>query len=332
MNDTSELLEFLARRGCTVRCFDNRKDWLEARHEYITASEVAAIAGESPFLSPFALFEQKAHRLEGAPDNELLEAGRRMEPVTANWFADVVGTKTLDPGPYTLVINPDYPWLACTLDRVFVKADIIGVLELKNANAFKLKEWDEDTPLHFSFQVQTQMLCTDLAHGAIASVVGGHKFRYRLLEKHKALQQYILRITEEFHERVRAGQPPEPDGHPSTGSALKAMYPEGEKDKVITLPREFEGLMDEMDQAKEARKSCEDLEAKIKHRVQEAMGDAHVGLVPNGQWSWKPQGGKPRDVVEVSRDQCALLDKAGIPYKELRTPCSRVVRYRRRKP
>ena len=38
----------------------NREEWLERRKPHVTGSQVGAMFGRSPFLTPFALYAEKA--------------------------------------------------------------------------------------------------------------------------------------------------------------------------------------------------------------------------------------------------------------------------------
>jgi len=324
--------DLLEKLGTTVLTFETREEWLEARKGFLTASDAAVILGESPYSSKYALAQEKLGYNLAPVEADYLEAGRRMEPVIAQWFEDETGYATFDPGTYALVTNPKHPWLAATLDRVAIgpgKSGEVRVLELKNPNAFKLHEWEEDVPFHFHVQNQVQMLCTGLCQGAIASIVGGRHFRYLMTERHDALCKHVLKETETFWKDIQDGVVPEPDGHPATGEALKSIYPEGEPER-IPLPQEFDELMVEFERLREDRKALDGRFDEIKHKVEAVLGDAHEGYTPNGKWTWKPQGGNLKKHIEVERAEVEALEAAGIRYKDVWTPRFRVLRCKRK--
>jgi len=60
----------------------NRADWLQARKSLITATDVPAILGVSPYRTPLQVWFEKVSD-EQQPDSEILEIGRDIEPVIA---------------------------------------------------------------------------------------------------------------------------------------------------------------------------------------------------------------------------------------------------------
>ena len=64
-------------------------EWLEARRQGITASEIAAVMGLSPASQdgPYALYHRKTGTLPPIEDNDAMERGRVLEPYIAEKFA-----------------------------------------------------------------------------------------------------------------------------------------------------------------------------------------------------------------------------------------------------
>ncbi|MBO0875327.1 MAG: YqaJ viral recombinase family protein [Pseudonocardia sp.] len=58
-------------------------EWFAARRQGVTASEIAAILGLSPWDSAFAIYHRKMGVLDNQPDSDVLSLGRRLEP----WIA-----------------------------------------------------------------------------------------------------------------------------------------------------------------------------------------------------------------------------------------------------
>lgn len=306
-----------------VREYPDREAWLEARKGFVSASEAASILGDG-YESKFSLWHLKRGADLPPIDPERLEAGRRMEPVIAQWYQDVTGRPVEDLGPWTLVINPEYPWLCATLDRLTEIDGKVGPLELKNPNAFKLKEWDDDIPLRFHVQNQVQMLCSGCVVGSVASIVGGSNFRYLDTTRHEAFQKVILTETKRFHEQVLSGECPDPDGSEVTTRCLKFLHPKDSGERVA-LPLEatewlelYEALTEEV-KAKQA-----ELDA-VKNTIKSHMADASIGYFPGGEFSWKHQGGRPN----YARVDLSLVGQLTVPFEIVNTPESRVLRAKR---
>ncbi|MDG4792204.1 YqaJ viral recombinase family protein, partial [Micromonospora sp. WMMD1102] len=89
--------------------------WHELRRAGVTASEVAALVGISPWDSAFSLYHRKANGWE-VEDNEDLSNGRRCEPVIAEWWADTHPDAVVCPAG--LYASQARPWQLATPDRL----------------------------------------------------------------------------------------------------------------------------------------------------------------------------------------------------------------------
>lgn len=322
--------------GITVLTYPDRESWLEARKEYITASEAAACLDESPYHSKFSLYHTKLGLKEQPTvDEEVLQMGHIMEPVISRLFSERTGFLVEDPGEFALVVNPKYPWLAATLDNLMLADGETrpGPLELKNPSAFNLKDWEGDAPLKFHVQNQVQMMCCGVETGAIAAIVGGTHFRYRLTKANARFQEIILKETKEFADMITNGTPPDPDGHAATGRALSAMYPEDvEPPERIALPMEAAEWKDELDALKEQKKDIEQQIDTLNNKVKACIGDNAIGYFPGGEFSWKAQGGNPQGIFVKAPSQQAIdellevMANNGITGQAKFSPRSRVLR------
>src|SRR5258708_39003862 len=66
-----------------------REEWLAARRQGITASEVAAVMGFSSWESPYSLFYRKTGDLPEQGDNEAMRLGRYLEDYVCQPFAEL---------------------------------------------------------------------------------------------------------------------------------------------------------------------------------------------------------------------------------------------------
>lgn len=307
---------------------DSRDEWLEARLGYVTASDAAVILGESSYKSPFALYHEK-HGLEVPRDipEEVLEWGHRMEPVIAQKFTDETGIEAHDPGDFTLTVNSDYPWLAATIDRDCYSPTRTGkgVLEIKNVGGYGAALWYEDAPLPFQIQLQHQMICAGVQWGAIAALIGGNQFRYKIYEKNEEFCKTLIEETHKFWTDLHLHKPPEATPHKSTFAALDALHPEDDGSSVvlpwdsIVIDKELQGL----------KQRVKDTEEEIDYRaahIRAAIGSSTYGVTPDGQaqYSLKTQ---ERDMkLQVSPDRVFLLEALQIPYEVIGGTKTRVLR------
>lgn len=101
-----------------------REAWLAARLPGITASEIAAVIGISPFDSPFSLYWKKLGVIAETADNDAMSLGRHLEPWIADRYeADHPEVSLTLSGLYA---STERPWQMVTPDRsVFPASDVV---------------------------------------------------------------------------------------------------------------------------------------------------------------------------------------------------------------
>ena len=341
----------------------NEAEWLEERKNFITASEAAVICGESSFESKFSLYQRKRGLVDDTvmseDQEEWLYWGHSVEPNIAKRFHEKTGREVKDPGEYTLVVNPEYPWMAATLDRITPKTkprDGYWIpLELKNRKAWDADDWkDGGIPLSVQIQVQHQMLCCGVDHGAVAALIGGNKFVNRDIVVHPKFRKVLIDGTKDFWDNyIQVGCAPSVDSHPSTKAALHLLHPD-DNGETIELDSSFTEVDAELLSVKEDIKFLETMQAELENKVKDALGDnsyGEVDKVPERdkkgkpvldedgapvlckmRYSWKTQtrkGGAVSATDMTSAEKATLktwLGDMDIAFKESESTKSRVLR------
>lgn len=151
------------------------------RRTYIGGSDIAAIMGLSPWMTPLQCYERKvSSEPETLTDEKrkFFARRKRQEPVIAEMLMDTYGIEvtrlSLDEHP-NRYIDADFPFLAAEIDFEFVMSDAARIAfpdrpqfcaipdgtllngEIKTVHPFKAKEWgeegSEDVPIHYAAQV-----------------------------------------------------------------------------------------------------------------------------------------------------------------------------------
>ena len=263
------------------------QEWLEARRQGISASEIAVVLGLSPYGSPFELYYRKRGELPDQPDNDAMMIGRAMENFVADQFQRRHPEFYLTGSGRELYSSrAEACWMA-TPDRVVYESaqangepgwrdHPVAVLECKvdNGDGFG-DEGTDEIPVHYRCQVIWQMsvLAVDTAY--IAALIW-HKRQVRVYEitmDDQALADLHLmrKEAEAFMWRVRAGDPPEPDWRPATAAALKRLHPEI-KDRDVPVARQ---LVISYRAAQKAYKAAEKRQAEMVNRMIAVIGDGH---------------------------------------------------------
>lgn len=120
-----------------------RADWLEARKQYLTASDVAALCGLNSSKRASQVIKEKSGLVAAEELDEGLlaqvPAGRHLESGIAAWFlAETPHTEAIGNGN-NLIVSPTVPYLAATPDFI-VDGD---PLEIKLAGETQLVNWYE---------------------------------------------------------------------------------------------------------------------------------------------------------------------------------------------
>ncbi|WP_392750625.1 YqaJ viral recombinase family protein [Streptomyces sp. LN590] len=180
----------------------------------ITATEIAAVMGLSPWSNPFVLW----HKKSGLPVPPFVvtpqvEWGNRLEPVVAQKFADEHPDIELrETGTWR---HRDRDWQRATPDRLAGDQ----LLEVKTSPTGE--GWENGVPLHYYCQIQWQLdtLGLDLCH--VAVLISGHDYREFVVEYDAADAKRMRDSAELFLDTVRAGQRPDVDSSAATYNTLR---------------------------------------------------------------------------------------------------------------
>jgi len=157
----------------------------EERKLYIGSSDAAAILGLSRWATQLSCWAEKTGQIvpEDISDELRIKVGNKAEQMIAELFMEETG-KTVHKVNET-VYHPDYPFIACNLDRRIVGEK--ALLEIKTASAYKSEEWaDNNIPAEYIVQVYHQMACTGWNKAYIACLIGGNQeFVIREIDRHE---------------------------------------------------------------------------------------------------------------------------------------------------
>lgn len=223
-------------------------------------------------------------------DNDLLEAGRFMEPAIAAWFAHKKGVTVRGNGAL-VVKHPTESWMYATPDRfVYDAADrLIGGLEAKNWNEFRKREIEDgDYPERLFYQTQWQMHVTGLRVVWPAVVFGGNKPRFDIEITYDApFCADLEAVCRAFwFGNVLKGVPPEVTGSDSSRAYLKARYRKVEP--VLRAPEDPEAarsLAHIFLAASANAKTYESIKAEAQNKLCALIGDAEGIALDDDGWT-----------------------------------------------
>jgi putative phage-type endonuclease len=279
---------------------DARAAWHAQRRQGIGASDAAAILGVHPYQSLIGLWGEKTGRIQ--PDdlsgNEAVRFGTLLEPIVLSELAERTG-RQVTPWPQDqVVISEDHPWLRCTPDASQVDADRgQGLVEAKTANLFAGRDWSDEPPLHYQVQLQHQMAVTGDAWGTLCALIGGQRFVWFDCDRNQSFIDTLLEQEERFWWHVTHDTQPEAEGSVACTDALRRLYPD-DNGEVIELPAEAAHWDGRLRAIKDAIKDLESEKRTLENQLKAAIGEATVGVLPDGsEYSYRTQSRKEHVVA-----------------------------------
>ncbi len=307
MNEQTTLAENRAamRAQAPVETTD-RDRWLEERRKSIGASEVPTVLGLNPWDTPLQLALRKRGELPDKEETEAMRMGHKLEPVVAELYVEETGRAMQDPGEYAIQRNPDHPFLHATLDRLVWMVpdhpkdpdrwDTAGDLQIKTVGAHMADRWEGVVPLGVQCQVQAEMAVAKLSWGSVAALIGGQQFVWKDIERNDSFIAHMVDVVGTFWDMVQAGDLPTAEAEDK--KALRLLWPEHKPAKVVSLPPDAIDWDCNRQHAGEQIKIWEGRKERAEAQLQQAIGDAEIGELPNGdgRYSWKASERKGYEV------------------------------------
>lgn len=288
-----------------------REEWLEERRRGLGGSDAAAALGQSRHKTAFQLYQEKLGLIPGDmivhPDAvERMEFGKLIEQVIADIYAKRYGVKLRRHN--RLAQHARFPFMLASYDRT-IDGRREG-LECKNVDSlsYRFGEWGDEhsdqVPTEYLMQCHHYLSTSGYDVWHLAACVGGNSLKVYHIERDPEMLDLVEQGEAEFWQRIEKREPPPLDyQHKTAIGLLKKMYP-GTNGETVKLPPEAEALhyarLDFHEQAELMTKGEEAAKARILHLI----GEASVGLLPNG-------GGYTRKIVKrdgYSVEPCSYVD------------------------
>jgi predicted phage-related endonuclease len=301
---------------------DDRDAWLDARHEMVTASEVAMLLGFGRNGGPFALYVDKITP-RGPQERLTLDDprywGKVLEQTILTSVSEYHGWNYRRGG--ALLRSRKFPWIGATLDAEVDRHDGKGWINFEGKTTRVTKEWNEseqDVPTHVLIQVQTQALVSQSPTSLVFALLVGSRPCQVEIEPDRDLHAIIVEESQRFQEQVRTLSPPDPDDTEASKRALDRLYPLDDG-SVVRLPIE---ALDWTKELKELAKQQADLkkrEDEIKNLIRKSIGNATYGVLTEAVdgrqfWRWQMQD-RAEHTVKASSSRVLLAMKNG-PFVE----------------
>lgn len=278
------------------------KDVKKDRYEYIGGSDIAKVLGVSRYGTAYELWCEKTGRI--APKDlssvEAVELGTDLEEFVAKKFSQKTGLKVRQAGK--AYQHPDYPYMVAHVDRIVVGED--AILECKTCGAQKKKEWENNIPIEYIYQVIWYLGITGRQQGWVACLIGGQSFDYKPIFFDKALFDLMVKRAKEFWYMVEHDIPPAIIAQ--DGKILDEVYPtstdelieNNDLNDLIAYRQELQMHIDEMTKEKE------EIETQLKTAIAEKLGI----VTDKYQVTWKTQHSARLNTTMLKQDYPEIFE------------------------
>ena len=262
------------------------EEWLKSRTKCIGSSEIGALFGVHPRLTPAGLQAEKMgiSMLGADSESALVRRGNVLEPIVAS----EVGVQKPD-----WEILKSRCWYKNTVTRLSATPDFFiygdtrgpGLLETKVIGHRQFRDaWTpENPPLWIALQLAQQMMLTRLDWGVVgALILSDWVFQIVLyeMERNPAVEGRLIEVADNFWRKIDNEEEAEID-YRRDGPLLSVLYPKEIPDKIVDLTGDnmIPELLDRREALSASYKSIgKDIDA-IDTEIKAKIGDAARALV-----------------------------------------------------
>lgn len=286
----------------------SREDWLTVRRRGIGSSDAASAVGLSPYKSALQLWMEKTGRDELFPkidpndESTPLYWGTLLEPIVAAHYTKRTGNRVRRVN--AVLQHPDHPWMLANLDREVIGVPEVQILECKTAGIHGAKLWKDGVPEYVQLQVQHQLGVTGKTAADVAVLIGGQELQIHRVKRDEQLIKHLIQLEQAFWDMVLNEQAPVADGSDSADQALRCLYPNDIGSTVdLSHDLEMSAVFSDLLAVRQQLETQSQLEAQMKQRIQQRMGEASKAVFETGNVTWRrSKDGTTLDMAKLLQD------------------------------
>lgn len=292
----------------------SRDQWLAVRKGGIGSSDAAAAVGLNPYKSQLELWMEKTCRDATLPkadpgdETSPMYWGTLLEPIVAAHYTKRTGHKVRRIN--AVLQHPNEPWMLANVDREVVGAPDVQILECKTAGMNGARLWKDGVPEYVQLQVLHQLAVTGKQAADVAVLICGQELQVHRIERDEALIAQLMKLERQFWDCVERDEAPPADGSDSADVALRCLYPRDSGQTVdLSGDLEMSAVFSDLLAIRQVLATNVDLEAQLKQRIQQRMGEASKAVFEGGEVSWKrSKDGVTLDTARLLKAQPELLE------------------------
>ena len=297
----------------------SREDWLSVRRNGIGSSDAAAAVGLNPYKSQLALWMEKTGRddlfapIDVNDDSTPVYWGSLLEPIVAASYAKRTGNRVRKVN--AVLQHPDHNWMLANLDREVVGVPEVQILECKTAGVQGARLWKDGVPDFVQLQVAHQLAVTGKRAADVAVLIGGQELQIHRIKRDDVLIERLIQLEEVFWGYVQSDIAPPVDGSDSADQALRRLYPNDVGSTVdFSQDLEMSAAFSDLVAVRQTLDTQTKLEALLKQRIQQRMGDASKAVFETGDVTWRrSKDGVDFNLPKLLADHPEYQDAYAIP-------------------
>lgn len=292
----------------------DRGQWLTVRKGGIGSSDAASAVGLNPYKSALELWMEKTGREANLPkvdpndEASPMYWGTLLEPIVAAHYTKRTGNRVRRVN--AVLQHPTQPWMLANIDREVIGAPDVQILECKTAGQNGARLWKDGVPEYVQLQVMHQLAVTGKRAADVAVLICGQELQVHRIERDETMIAQLIALERRFWQYVEQDQAPAADGSESADVALRALYP-NDSGRTLDLSGDLE-----MSQAfwdllgvRQVLEIKVALEAQLKQRIQQRMGEASRAIFGAGEVTWKrSQESAGLDTTRLLSERPELLE------------------------
>lgn len=262
------------------------EEWIAERRTGIGASDAAAAAGVSKWMTPLELYLDKKGELV-RNESESMRWGTLLEPVVRQRYVEVTGRHVAVPDK--TFRHPVDEFAIAHLDGVIDDAELFEAKTARSDDGWG-PDGSDEVPLEYMLQCQHGMFVAQLPASELAVLIGGSDFRIYRIPADAELQASLLEKERSFWKMVvESVMPPA-----TTPSDVKLKWKRSTDTKAFGGPTELD-VANRLAMAKWFRKRSEEVEEQLETALKSTMQSASE-LVVDGITiaTWKSARGSKR--------------------------------------
>ena len=298
----------------------SRDEWLDVRKGGIGSSDAGAAVGLNPYQSQLELWMIKTGRDADLPkidpndETSPMYWGTLLESIVAAHYTKRTGNRVRRINAVLQHPDADKTWMLANIDREVIGADDVQILECKTAGEFGSRLWRDGVPEYVVCQVQHQLAVTGKAAADVCVLICGQEIRVHRIERDDGLIAKLIELERQFWYYVETDTPSPADGSDSADLALRCLYPQDSGSSIdLTDDRDMSSAFADLIVVREEISFREKVEAELKQKIQQRMGDASRAKFETGSVSWKrSKNGSGVDTAKLLQEHPDLQQRYAI--------------------